>query len=1110
MNSRISIISSFFIFFYFFVVELTSAQLFEYGAPFFVTVGNEDVLPEGIITALATDHEGFLWVGTQSGLVKYDGYSFKKFNHQPKNTNSLIGNYVKTLYVSKSGKLWIGTMNNGLSVYDPQKNIFTNYQHDPKNRDSIANNRIEAIVEDELGGIWIGTNNGLDLLPLNKDKFVHFKYQENNKSGINDNHIRSLAIAQSGDLWIGSWNGLNRLTPHNHAIESIHTQPDGKSSFYKQNITSLTIDQKGVLWVGTRKNGYAKIVGENQLERFSFNRVQYKDNDEPWVFSIVQISDEEVWIGTYGQGVYVVDIEAGEISEQHKNKENSSDSLSMDNIGAMFVDKSNLIWVGTWGAGLNYYHPHNSTFRTLRKKMPSTNKGTSPSVLSAIESNNGQIWQGTDANGINIIELSDNPLSKVNANNSEIALLKNDSIKAMHQPDNNTVLIGTMANGLYQYRIKENSLTAISIDDGVDGLQILAISSDIKGRIWVGTSRGLYYRSVNKKSFTKLSTLDEPLVTFSDAIKLIVHQANGTTWIASLSKLYYIPPDGTALVNVSQENSGIISTEVLGFLVTKNDSLWIGTNRGLNRLISSNLNEFPTFELIDTKLKQPQDTPLQFGNMLEDSLGRIWNSAAMLDPNDWSIYFFDHFDSPNVGGIWLDSSLLMKDGTMMFGGTMGGLLIKPENFRVQLYQPPLVATEIKIDENKTYLANAKDIYLLPTSKSIAIEFSALDFSSSSKLRYAYKLDGFDENWIETDNTHRVAKYTNLNPGKYYLQIKSADKMGAWQSNFLSLNIHVAPSWYETWWARLILFLLIILVLVILYKIRVRRFEKRQDQLKLQVEERTLDLKTKSEEVTRSYNLLMETKNKLVETEKQAVLGRLVAGVAHELNTPIGSGITAASLITLDIEVIKSLSEKGKLTQRVFKERIERLCQCNTIVSNSYERAATLIDSFKMVSVASEAENLQTFRLDKYMGQVQEAITPVAVKAGHKITFNIQSDIMIHSVQKSYQYIVEQLVNNAIVHGFSSPKMQGEINVCLQKQNDSVVLCIRDNGKGIESANQKQIFDPFFTTNRKNGSVGLGLHIVHNIVTQQLGGDINIIDSNHQGVEFVIKIPISDS
>jgi len=190
----------------------------------------------------------------------------------------------------------------------------------------------------------------------------------------------------------------------------------------------------------------------------------------------------------------------------------------------------------------------------------------------------------------------------------------------------------------------------------------------------------------------------------------------------------------------------------------------------------------------------------------------------------------------------------------------------------------------------------------------------LDFSSSSKLRYAYKLDGFDENWIETDNTHRVAKYTNLNPGKYYLQIKSADKMGAWQSNFLSLNIHVAPSWYETWWARLILFLLIILVLVILYKIRVRRFEKRQDQLKLQVEERTLDLKTKSEEVTRSYNLLMETKNKLVETEKQAVLGRLVAGVAHELNTPIGSGITAASLITLDIEVIKSLSEKGKLSE----------------------------------------------------------------------------------------------------------------------------------------------------------------------------------------------------
>jgi ligand-binding sensor domain-containing protein/signal transduction histidine kinase len=1064
-------------------------------------------LPKGVITALVTDHDGFLWIGTQSGLVKYDG---NKFNHVPKNKNSLIGNYVKTLYVSKSGELWIGTMKNGLSVYDPQKNIFTNFQHDPKDRDSIASNRIEAIVEDELGGIWIGTNNGLDLLPLNKDKFVHFKYRENDKFGINDNHIRSLAIDQSGALWIGSWNGLNKLTPHNNSIERIHTQPDDENSFHKQNITSLAIDQKGVLWVGTRKNGYAKIVGENQVKRFSFSRTQYKGNDEPWVFSIVQTSNEEVWIGTYGQGIYAVNLGTGEISEQHKNKENSSGSISMDNIGAIYVDKSNLIWVGTWGAGLNYYHPNNSTFSTLGEHKEIANEVTSLSILSVIESSNDQIWQGTHENGINIIELSDHPLSKINANNSEVALLKNDSIKVMHQPDNNTVLIGTMANGLYKYTIKENELTAVGIDDGIDATQIFTISSDIEGGIWIGTSRGLYYSNGNKKSFIRLSTLEEPDVTFSDAIKSIVHQANGTTWISSLSKLYYIPPDGHWLVEVSHENNGISSTEVLGFLVTKSDSLWVGTNSGLNRLINSKLNEFPTFELIDTKLKQPQGTPLKFGNMLEDSLGRIWNPSAMLDPNDWSIYFFDHFDSPNVGGIWQGSSLVMKDGTMMFGGTMGGLLINPDNFRVRRYQPPLVVTEIKIDENNIFPTNAKDIYLLPTSKSISIKFSALDFSSSSKLRYAYKLDGFDERWIETDNVHRVAKYTNLNPGKYYLQIKSADKMGVWQSNFLSLNIHVAPSWFQTWWARAVFFILIILVLVILYKIRIRRFKERQNQLKLQVEERTFDLKTKSEEVTRSYNLLMETKNQLVETEKQAVLGRLVAGGAHELNTPIGSGITAVSLISSDIETIKTLSAEGKMTQRVFNDRIERLYQCSTIVSNSYERAAILIDSFKMVSVASEPENHQTFRLDKYLGQVQEAITPLVVKAGHKITFNIHLDVMIHSVQKSYHYIIEQLVNNAIIHGFSSPQIQGEITVCLQKQNDSVVLCVRDNGKGIDSDNQKQIFDPFFTTNRKNGSVGLGLHIIHNIVTQQLGGEIYVIDSNHQGIEFLMKIPINDS
>jgi signal transduction histidine kinase len=254
-------------------------------------------------------------------------------------------------------------------------------------------------------------------------------------------------------------------------------------------------------------------------------------------------------------------------------------------------------------------------------------------------------------------------------------------------------------------------------------------------------------------------------------------------------------------------------------------------------------------------------------------------------------------------------------------------------------------------------------------------------------------------------------------------------------------------------------------------------------------------------------LLVETKNQLVETEKQAVLGRLVAGVAHELNTPIGSGITAASLISSDIEMLQTLVAKGQLTQRVLKDRIERLSQCNTIVSNSYEKSAALVDSFKMIAVVSEKEDLQKFRLDEYVYKIQEVIMPVVVKAGCKITFNINLDVMIYSVQKSYSYIVEQLVNNALIHGFMGGEKQGEIIVCLKQEGSNIALMISDNGKGINSIDQSKIFDPFFTTNRKNGSVGLGLHIIHSIVTQQLGGTIKIINFDGLGVGFEMIIPI---
>ena len=573
-------------------------------------------------------------------------------------------------------------------------------------------------------------------------------------------------------------------------------------------------------------------------------------------------------------------------------------------------------------------------------------------------------------------------------------------------------------------------------------------------------------------------------------------QENDGVWVATTTSLYRVLPGENKLRKIEISDDNIIQK----LFVDSNDLLWVSTSKGVFQQV--NKNDADKFELIDTKLNLAD--PLKFGDMHEDLMGRIWSQNFVLDPENWTLKSFDDYNSPNIGTLLAASTAKNKKGYILFGGTEGIRIINPENYKktVNIFTAPTI-TKIIIDDRITLVKPSKTLHLKPFTKNFSIEFVAANLTSSN-IKYSYKLEGFDKDWIPSDSKHRVARFTNLSPGNYTLHIQSTTENGEEKS--VSIEIILAPGFYQTWWFKLLTLISFFILLFLFYRSRIRKIDLRRKQLETLVDIRTVALESKTKEAIESYELLLDTQNQLVEIRKQAVLGGLVAGIAHELNTPIGTAITAHGQLEYDLEELESEYTQGKLTKKGVNSKLERLSLCAGIISKSLLRTASLITTFKKISNSNKEIENTTFRLDLFLFEVISTLESTITNSGHKLVVDIQNDINITSKKEAFHSILKELIDNSINHAFNGDIKNGVITIRLKAIDSNVTLSISDNGQSIECENQSKIFDPFFTTNRGVGGVGLGLHILYNIVTQQLKGKIECLSSDNVGTEFIILFP----
>ncbi len=801
--------------------------------PYFELIGDTQAVPDGIVTALVQDRQGYIWIGSQGGLLRYDGYRFRRFVHVAQEPGSLSGDFVVSLLPAADGTLWIGTNTDGLSRFNALHETFENFRHDPNGDDSISHGAVRALVQDAQGGLWIGTDSGLDYLARGSARFVHFRHDPQDPASLQAGGVRSLLFDKKGRLWVGGSKGLQRHVPGQAGFVTRNGANAGVVSLANQTIRVIFEAQDGKLWLGTQNHGAAWLSPDTEQLHWVGGK---KTGSVPSITSICQNGPDQIWLGSYGAGVLLVSAGDGRLLQQVRHDLARIGSLGFDNIGALLSDSAGLLWIGTWGGGLQRVNGQNRAFRVMRHSPSDRSSLSFSDIHSVLELKNRQILLGTAGPGIDVIERGRGRVDTFYLPGRPI-------VRGLAQTTDGALWVGTLQAGLFRRAPDQTNWQQWTVRDGLPDNQIRRLVVSPSGQLFVGTNSGVALWQGGKQPFrTLLDENGEPMRGVSYAI---YPAAGGRVWIGSNLGLWLLEPGAERLrrtVHESGRADSLSSNSIGGMVQDRHGALWVATDKGLDRL--SHWRDDPArFQHIGVENGQP--SVYRGGNLLEDRLGRIWAHSYWFDPQKKRYLDLVRADGVDSGANWDGAFAVTHDGLFLYGGSAGGAVVEPEAFVPWAGRSKVVLTEFKVNGKPTPVGNLirldGSLALEPWQSNFTVEFAALDYSAPDKNLYRYRLQGYDKDWIEADAAHRSASYGNLWPGRYTLEVYGSNRLGQFGAEPLRLQLQILPAFWQTHWFMGLMLLLLLGSAVLAYRWRMRRLSQEARNLQQLIAARTADI-----------------------------------------------------------------------------------------------------------------------------------------------------------------------------------------------------------------------------------------------------------------------------
>ncbi len=884
----------------------------------FEQISSEQGLSQNTVFTICQDKKGFLWLGTEEGLNRYDGYDIKVYKHKTDDFHSLIDNKVSVVYEDPAGELWIGTQG-GLDRFNHKTEKFIH----------LNSNKIRSIYEDKSGVLWIGTSGaGLIRLDRARKKFKYYINTPGQRSGLNSNSVRAIYEDKSGVLWIGTEkNGLNKFDRDNETFSHYIHDPNDPQSLSHNSVKAIYEDSRGILWIGTED-------GLNQMDRQKGVFKHYKkDSVDPWsishnyILSIFEDTTDVLWVGTYGGGLNRFDrLKKIFLCDQYRA--DIPGSLSDNNIYAIYRDRGGILWLGT-NRGLNKYDRKKEKFPCWNAERGRSTIVSNNCVWSIYKDGSGITWFGTDS-GLAQLDMASEKMRLWSHNPNNSNSLSHNKVLTIYEDHAGIMWIGTEGGGLNRFDRQKEMFSCFKNDPADDYSlsqgDVYAICEDRFGTLWIGTEKGLNRLDREEDRFTHWENDPRnPHSLSHDLVSCIFEDRSGELWIGTRSGLNRFNRANGSFKSwkyAPEIPSSLGDNQINYIYEDKAGTLWIGTAMGLNKF-DRGKNIFTHYT---TKDGLPND---KINGILEDETGCLWLSTnsgiSRFNPEERQFRNYDIHDGLQSNEFNGNSCYRAPDGEMYFGGVNGFNYFDPKKIKNNRHQPHIVITDfqlfnesVNIDAGrKTPLGKSiletEEIILSHEDYFFAFKFAALDFSTPMKNKYEYLMEGFDKTWIKKNADNRYASYTNLEPGYYTFRVRGSNNDGIWNLEGAGIKITINPPYWRTLWFRGALGLFSLLSIFGFFQYRTRRLRQK------------LAAERKVQEILRRARDLAEFRRAEIEKLVAAISSLLIAvdsdGKIFQWNE------TAVKFFSIDetgcigqplVEVLKEYINPGKLAEIIEK------------------------------------------------------------------------------------------------------------------------------------------------------------------------------------------------
>jgi len=905
---------------------LACASLPVQGAPpmQFTHLTAEDGLSQGGVMAMLEDSQGFLWLGTEDGLDRYDGYDVRHYVHDRMRSSSLPDNWVSTLAQDRTGTLWIGTIGGGVVGRNPNTGALERLAAAGGESAVAANEQVRLLFIDRDGRLCVATrDHGLVIVDLAHGASRRFRSDASDPTTLSSDSVLAITQDARGNIWLGTQAGLDRLDLATSRVERQPLRqwlPGGAPPDLQ--VTALLTDNRGELWVGTN-GGLVRMSGAGHVTAYRSRAGDSHALPSDRVQALLMDRSQRLWIGT-ADGLALYQGQSDDFATYRHDPADPS-SLPDDSVISLYEDSSGL-WVGTKTGGAAHWNSRSWSFGHHPRDSAGPIGDANPSAFATDA--DGTVWIATFGGGLSAINTRSGSVTHYRHRDGDSASLPDDRVMSLLVDHENTVWAGTMGGGLARLDRRTGRFQVYNYDPSdptsLPASGIMSLLEDSRGRLWVGTfGGGLARFERSTDHFTRYaSDPGNPSTLSSGRATALAEDKTGQIWVGTDGGGLCLlnPSNGrvTRFGHDAQGTRGLSADTVFAIRVDGRGRVWVGTRGGgLDEVLGSAL----TPERIRFRnYSEAQGLPNSTIYGIEvDANARLWLSTnrglARFDPATGEVRKFGRLHGLQADEFNFGAHYRSREGELFFGGPGGYNAFFPDRLEFNERPPPVVLTAfLKFNEPARLGVVPERISHLDLGyrdSVVTFEFAALDFTSPAHNHYRYKLEGFDQEWVD-GGSKRSVTYTNLGGGHYTFRVRAANSDGIWNNAGLAIAVSVEPPLWATPWARaayVFAFGLLIFAVWQSQQRKLRREARYAQRLQREVEERTAELARRNDDLKRANQRLREASvtDPLTGLGNRRYLYEAVAALATRPTEPAGA-TPAAALLVIDLDHLKPIND----------------------------------------------------------------------------------------------------------------------------------------------------------------------------------------------------------